>query len=148
MNLRLVVLILGTAASGGCSLAFVQGPPDDYLGREEIDCTESRVIPFLDLGLGITAAATARVESVSPETGETEVQVGQTIALAAISGGLFALSSVGGFRRVSACRAAKKEASLRAGAAFGAIGPRQEPTFAAPSLSSIPLGGLVVRIPR
>jgi hypothetical protein len=105
-------------------------------------------VPFLDLGLGVTLAATARVESVSPETGESEVQVGQTIALAAISGGLFALSSLGGFRRVSACRAAKAEANQRAGATFGAIGPRWEPTSSVPSVSRGPSGGVVTRIPH
>jgi hypothetical protein len=127
---------------------LVRGPPEDYRERQDFECTESRVVPFLDIGLGVVAAATARVESVSLETGESEVQMGQTIALAAIAGGVFALSSLAGFKRVSGCRAAREEANERAGAVLRAAAPGWEVTYGAPSTSSGPPGGLVVRIPR
>jgi hypothetical protein len=137
VGMRIVALCLVTALNSGCSLALVRGPPEDFRERQEFECTESRVVPFLDIGLGVVAAATVRVESVSPETGESEVQVGQTIALAAIAGGVFAFSSLGGFKSVSACRAAREEANERAGAVFPAA-PGWGARFGAPSESSSP----------
>jgi hypothetical protein len=54
----LVPLILATT---GCSLLFVHGPPDGYQEMESFSCTESRVLPILDVvEVGANIYGTAR----------------------------------------------------------------------------------------
>ena len=110
---RITFLGLVLLATGGCSLVFVNGPPLGHQRMEDFSCTESRVWPIVDIGLGATAAATTRVQTESPVTGEWEVVVGQTIAFAAAVTAVYALSSFVGFKRVSTCRAAKQNIAQR-----------------------------------
>ena len=110
---RITFLGLVLLATGACSLVFVNGPPPGHQQMEDFNCTESRVVPIVDIGLGAAAAATTRVQTESPVTGEWEVVVGQTIAFAAAVTAVYALSSFVGFKRAGACRAAKKEIAQR-----------------------------------
>lgn len=104
------MLVLCTLALSGCSLALTKAPSSgDSPG--ELNCTESRAVPLIDIGLALAGAATSRVKTVSPLTGEEEILVGSTVLLAAAVASVFAYSAFVGWNRVSDCRAAKEEAA-------------------------------------
>jgi hypothetical protein len=121
------LLILTSTA---CSLAFVKGPPDDHQEMEFFQCTESRVLPILDVvgaGTSIIGAATAEDDpGLFEEDGQLfALSREANIAVNVVLGAAFSASALLGFKRVSACRAATEELRHRL-----TVGPPQPTTDA------------------
>ena len=81
----------------GCSLAFVDGPPD-YIPADQPappgSCTIERIMPFLD---AVGAGAFLITTLTSSE--------GDAVRYGAVLGGGLGFSSYTGFRRVGSCKA-------------------------------------------
>lgn len=98
---------------GGCSLIFVEGPPENHAELEYFPCTEGRTLPWLDvIGAGLNAvdAGVALADDAASERDVRNARIASGIAGAAILG----VSASVGFNRVAECRAAKLEAARRA----------------------------------
>ena len=80
----------------GCSLAFVDGPPDFIPADEPVppgSCSVERVLPILD-AVGAGAFLIAALTSSE----------GDAVRFGAVAGAGLGFSSYTGFRRVSSCR--------------------------------------------
>lgn len=91
-------VLLGAALTftSGCSLAFVDGPPDFIPANEPVppeSCTIERALPLLD-------AAGAGAFLVTALTSSD----GDKVRFAAVGSGALGFSSYTGFRRVKQCR--------------------------------------------
>jgi len=113
-------LLVGSSLVGltsGCSLVAVNGPPTGHEAMTSFECTESRVLPILDVnraGSGFWGVATAEEDKPWLEGGPLfGLNRTQNQILSLIAGATSATSAVVGFRRVSACRAAKEELARR-----------------------------------
>ena len=100
------VALLGVALSlGGCSFVFVEGPPPPSApAGTPANCTTSKVLPNVDLGLAVLSG----IESVltyATTPYETDKESYSRGLAAALYGVVFLLSSREGKRKVEACQA-------------------------------------------
>lgn len=91
-------VLMGVALTftSGCSLAFVDGPPDFIPANEPVppeSCTIERALPFLD-AVGAGAFLVTALTSSD----------GDNVRFAAVGSGALGFSSYTGFRRVKQCR--------------------------------------------
>lgn len=101
--MKRVVASLTMLAFAGCSFLTVNGPNMPPPG-EPIDCTESRVAPFVDITLGtlfllggLSAFIDSRSADGRPHAGEAAAAI---LAVALV----FGASAFVGFTRVGDCR--------------------------------------------
>jgi hypothetical protein len=111
MDLRLrlvtVALVLGL---GGCSFAFVHGPPAGHQQMRFFDCSTSNVLPFVDTLL----AAGAVGETLDATTGSGAFNTSKAaIATFAVEAAVFGASAVYGFKKTSDCRDAQTALLMR-----------------------------------
>ena len=106
-RLRLLIVVL-TLSLGGCSFAFVHGPPPNHKQLAFFDCTTSNLLPFGDslLGvvfLGATADAVSRYSSTNSyglsSSSSSKADIATDAALAA----LLSASAIYGFVKTSNC---------------------------------------------
>jgi hypothetical protein len=113
---------------GGCSYAFVDGPPANHARLPYFECDSSKVWPVVDvvfaasLGIG-TAGAISDGGSSSSSDGVT------TAVVTAAEAALFAVSALSGYRKVAECREAKDQLIARAASApqYAAAPSRRAP---------------------
>jgi hypothetical protein len=127
----LAIALLSTAV-GGCSFAFVNGPPPNYKTSPFFDCTSGNVLPILDsvVGAGLlidTIGAGTASGAFANSSGNTSAssRAGNAIALGA-GAALLAASAGYGFKKTSECREAEDDLIRRAPVAPTFTGaPRQ-----------------------
>ena len=99
--------------ASGCSLLFVNGPPQGHEQLAYFPCTESNAVPILDgIGAGLSVLGVITAEDDPPGElyrWERETYVAVNLSAAALLG----LSTWVGSRRVRACRAARLELAKR-----------------------------------
>ena len=113
----LIVILLG-----GCSFAFVSGPPANHAQLPYFDCTQSRVAPILDTaftviqGLNVAVAASdSDAEWDNQFSGDPPIS--RTTAIG-VYVGFAALGAAGmyyGYSKTADCRAAKQAWMMRGG---------------------------------
>jgi hypothetical protein len=114
--------ILLSAVFGGCSFAFVDGPPKVHKQLPYFECTSSNAWPTVDLVLGgIYGVESAVVLSNNSFASESKTQAALAVGVAA----LFISSAVYGYEKASSCRDARDDLLKRlyrqpAGPGFGA----------------------------
>ena len=108
-RLALCTLIL---TGGGCSFAFVDGPPAKHAHLPYFECSSSNAWPVIDTviaaSLGAGAAA-AIADGGSSSNGTTDA------VIAGAEAALFAVSALAGYQKVAACREAKGDLIARLG---------------------------------
>lgn len=83
-----------------CSFVLVHGPPRDHVTQANFDCTESNILPTLDL---FEAAFSALMQAAtSHETTNEGKQIGWGYT------GMYLVASIVGFHKVSDCGEAKR----------------------------------------
>jgi hypothetical protein len=111
-----LLLALFSTAVGGCSFAFVHGPPPNHKTSAFFDCTSGNALPIIDSVL----AAGALIDAVGAGAGSSSFvnndgtmstsSVRATTALVyGASAALLAVSAGYGFKRTSACRDAEAD---------------------------------------
>jgi hypothetical protein len=110
--------ILVILATTGCSFAFVRGPPRGHEEMAEFTCTESKIIPNIDVagaGLLVLAGAVFLVAGAQDEdpdaNGWNFISSEEVTRWGAVSLGLsvpIGASAFVGNRRVNDCRDAKR----------------------------------------
>jgi hypothetical protein len=114
---KVIASLLAAQLVGGCSLAFVKGPPSNHRELTTFDCSTSNVAPVLDTlltGLQVLnvvgAASSTDEEWAANYDGNPPISrdaaVPLYIGLALLSGA----SMIYGYSTTSACRKAKAEA--------------------------------------
>jgi hypothetical protein len=89
---------------GGCSFAFIHGPPANHRQMRFFDCSTSNVLPFLDTVM----AAGAVGETLDAVTGSPTTTTSKTeLATFAVEAALLGASAVYGFTKTSDCRDAQ-----------------------------------------
>jgi hypothetical protein len=99
--MRMLALLL--VLSHGCSWILVDGPPAGALPGQAVDCTESNIIPGVDLGITTLALIGMLYFLVADDVDDTGRTVGPLV-----EGGIalgFGISSYQGFGKTSRCRA-------------------------------------------
>jgi hypothetical protein len=96
--------------SGGCSFAFVDGPPANHRKLPFFSCTSSNTLPIVDLVVGgaLAASSAGMLDDSNSGTENTTA-----IAVAVGEAALFAASAVYGFSKTSACKEANAELMAR-----------------------------------
>jgi hypothetical protein len=106
----LVATLILASATGGCSFAFVNGPPPNHRQLSFFGCTSGNTIPTLDLAVGALTAVDAVVAGTGG--GDTSTSTGShkgdAIAFAAMAAVLGA-SAAYGYKKTSECRDAEAE---------------------------------------
>lgn len=112
MRLRAIAAALVLAT--GCSFTMQEAPDPPY--RTMPDCETSRAKPVVDLlgagtalSLALTFALVAAIEDSLDETGSGDSNAGTAALVSLGAGAVFTVSSIGGFRKGSRCRAAQAE---------------------------------------
>lgn len=120
---RLLLLPLLTAASG-CGFLFTHGPPTGHEQLDYIPCTESDAGPILDIVWGSLNVLGAIAIASSPEEYENP-----DLATASGMGWgvLSAFSAASGFKKASACKAARLALAQRQ--AGRGLAPRTDSTM-------------------
>jgi hypothetical protein len=101
-------LAVALAASPGCSLLLVKGPPAAAVAPAAVACTRSNAVPFVDATLAGVALYTGGVLLAGGSRSE-----GWAVGASVVGGGLvgeglvFGVSSLIGFHRTARCRAAQ-----------------------------------------
>ncbi len=110
-RLRLLVasLVLVLLPASGCSFVFVSGPPPAAERTRGYDCTQSMVVPVIDIALAALALASSTQAALA--TDEEYSRYGPTSRAVAIPMGfawtvVYGMSALTGFRRVDSCREA------------------------------------------
>jgi hypothetical protein len=120
MPLRLRLLMLAFAWSlGGCSFAFVHGPPANHRNMAFFDCSSSNALPVID-GLLTAAALGETLDATSINTTSKA-----ELAIYAGEAALFAASAIYGFKKTSDCRDA--QAAMLARTPLRPVGPTLAP---------------------
>ena len=113
----LIVILLG-----GCSFAFVSGPPANHAQLPYFDCTQSRVAPILDTAFTVVQGLNFAV-AASDSDAEWDRQfsgdppIARTTAMG-VYVGFAALGAAGmyyGYSKTADCRAAKQAWMVRGG---------------------------------
>ena len=112
------MLLLPFVASG-CSLLFVDGPPDGYQDMDDFYCTEGSFAPSADFLI----AGTFAMGAFAQEGSKGGAFVGGVVGIA-----LVGASAIVGLNRVSDCRAAKIEAVRAEEAARSVLEPSTFPS--------------------
>ncbi len=134
VGVPLVISLLSTLF-GGCSFAFVNGPPPNHRTSAFFDCTASNTIPVLDT----VASTIALLDAVSFTTGSTNdastttgSRKGDLIAFGA-GAALLATSAAYGYKKTSECRQAEADSRAPLDAPTGepirSAGSPTSPTF-------------------
>lgn len=106
---------------GGCSFAFVDGPPSMHKQLPYFECTSSRAWPTVDIVVGgVTGIEAVALLSDNQIYSDSRTEA----AIAAGEAALFVASAVYGYEKTSDCREAKDELIQRvyrqpAGPGFG-----------------------------
>ena len=103
--------VLVAVWGGGCSFAFVDGPPTMHRQLPYFECTSGNGLPTVDLVLGALTGieAAALFESGSSYSTGSNTEA----AVAAGEAALFAASAIYGYGKTSSCREAKAELMQR-----------------------------------
>ena len=143
--MRAVSLLLSipflTAASG-CGFLFVHGPPIGHEQLEYIPCTESDAGPILDIVWGGLNVLGALVIAGSPDEYENpDAAVASGITWGVVS----AIAAPTGFKKVSACKNARRALAERQAArgAIPVVVPDSAPVIAVvitPSVDTLAVG--------
>ena len=109
-RLALVATLILASATGGCSFAFVNGPPPNHRQLAFFGCTSGNTIPTLDLAVGALSAVDAVVAgtgggSSSSTTGSSKADA-ITFAASAV---LLGASAAYGYKKTAECRDAEAE---------------------------------------
>ena len=99
--IRVGVILGASLWLAGCSLVFVNGPPETHLAMDHFSCTENRALPIIEGTYGglLVLGAFAGDDESSDHTYSI---------VAGILGAIHGFSAITGFRRVSHCREAKE----------------------------------------
>jgi len=119
----LAIAALSTAL-GGCSFAFVNGPPPNHRTSPFIACTSGNGIPILDTvgaTIGLLDALSFATNSTN-DLSTTGSRKGDAIAFGA-GAALLAASAAYGFKKTSECREAQADLLRRTPVFTGAPGP-------------------------
>ena len=111
--MRVLAVILAIAVTG-CSFFLTSGPSDDQPRRTYPSCTTSNTWPIVDTvfaAIFLSAMVGAISEDDDRETSidDNEASKAEKITSAALFTGLTGVSAYLGYKRVSACRGARKE---------------------------------------
>jgi hypothetical protein len=112
---RLAIAFLSTAV-GGCSFAFVNGPPPNHKTSAFFDCTSSNALPIIDS----VVAAGALLDAVGAGAGSSSFvnndgtmstsSARTSVAIAYGAGAALLAASAGyGFKKTSECRDAEAD---------------------------------------
>ena len=106
----LVATLILASATGGCSFAFVNGPPPNHRQLSFFGCTSSNTIPTLDLAVGALSVVDAVVAGSSSGSTSTSTGSGKGDAIAfAATAALLGASAAYGYKKTSECREAEAE---------------------------------------
>jgi hypothetical protein len=109
--LAVAILTALAISASGCSLLFVNGPPQNHRTSSFFGCTSSNTIPIVDTAFAVGAVlGAASVGSDGYSTSGTRTTGAITYGAAAA---LLAGSAVYGFSKTSACREAQAELVAR-----------------------------------
>jgi hypothetical protein len=112
-RLALVATLILTSLTGGCSFAFVNGPPPNHRQLPFFGCTSSNTIPTLDVAAGalslLDAVAAGTGGSGSTATGSGKADLITFAAGAALLGA----SAAYGYKKTAECRDAETQLVLR-----------------------------------
>jgi hypothetical protein len=103
-SLASALIVLATT-SGGCSLAFVNGPPAAHKKMTFFGCTSSNAVPMVDTGLAALLALDAvglGTDSNTGATNRTSDEIGLGLMAAALG-----VSAAYGFHETARCRDAQ-----------------------------------------
>jgi hypothetical protein len=115
-RLRLVSAALALGL-GGCSFAFVHGPPANHRQMRFFDCSTSNALPLLDSVM----AAGAVGETLDAVTGSATTMNKTELATFAVEAAILGASAVYGFTKTSDCRDA--QAAMLARTPLTPVGP-------------------------
>jgi hypothetical protein len=120
-------LAIGALATafGGCSFAFVNGPPANHRTSAFFTCTSSNSVPILDTlaaTIGLIDAASLATDSATDSSTTTGSKTGNAIVLGA-GAALLAASAAYGYKKASECREAEADLLRRTPVFTGAPGP-------------------------
>jgi hypothetical protein len=108
----LVATLILASATGGCSFAFVNGPPPNHRQLSFFGCTSGNTIPTLDLAVGALSVVDAVVAGSgggNPDSSSsTGSHKGDAIAFAATAA-LLGASAAYGYKKTSECRDAQAD---------------------------------------
>jgi hypothetical protein len=96
--LALVMAVLVT--SGGCSIAFVDGP---HVVAGKVTCTEEMTLPLVDAAVAAVAITTPFIFEATRDRSTVDPQIEASVLFWAIGLGT-AISAVVGVRKVKRCR--------------------------------------------
>jgi hypothetical protein len=119
-----VIAALSTAF-GGCSFAFVNGPPPNHRTSAFFGCTSSNGVPMLDTAaatVGLLDAVAFATGSGSDSNTTTGSRSGNAIAAGAVAA-IFAASAAYGYKKTLECREAEVDLLRRTPVFTGAPGP-------------------------
>ncbi len=120
----LAIAALSTAF-GGCSFAFVNGPPPNHRTSAFFACTSSNGVPLLDTiaaSIGLLDAVSFATSSGSDSSTTTGSKSGNVIAAGAVTA-LLAASAAYGYQKTSECREAEADLLRRTPVFTGAPSP-------------------------
>jgi hypothetical protein len=132
---RLIAAFLTCQLLGGCSFAFVKGPPKNHRDLETVDCSISNAAPILDtLWTGLEMANFVSASGSSDEEWDAKFDGSPPMSrgaampfymgLAVLSGA----SMIYGYMKAADCRRAKSEAQERMASWRRRPNPDEEPT--------------------
>ena len=101
-----MVALAALAGGPGCSLAFVNGPPQDHALRTQLDCSTRRLLPIGDMigGSYLTAVALgSRLDDENRSAAAPLTMLGAAVLI----------SAAYGLREVHACRQAQRALTAR-----------------------------------
>lgn len=106
----LVATLILASATGGCSFAFVNGPPPNHRQLSFFGCTSSNTIPTLDAAVAALSVVDAVVAGTGGggSTSSTGSSKGDAITFAATAA-LLGASAAYGYKKTSECRVAEAE---------------------------------------
>jgi hypothetical protein len=106
----LVATLILASASGGCSFAFVNGPPPNHRQLSFFGCTSSNTIPTLDAAVAALSVVDAVVAGTGGDGSSTSTgsNKGDAITFAATAA-LLGASAAYGYKKTSECRVAEAE---------------------------------------
>jgi len=126
--LGLAALCTLALAGGGCSYAFVDGPPANHARVPYFECSSSKAWPVADVVLAATLGIGAAGAFADDGAGSGSKDTTEALLMAA-EAAVFAVSALSGYQKVADCREAKTELIARLG-----TGPQYAaaPSFRAP----------------
>lgn len=114
-----IIGLIAMMQVGGCSFAFVDGPPPGRLRTLPVKCTQSQFWPSLDISgaVGTGAFGLTLSELALIPCSDCPINEFNRVALVAVGAGLLALGALYvfsasiGFDQVRYCRAAQRQVS-------------------------------------